>query len=114
MIANKRAAYFALAAVATLVPEYANAGNRCAFEYDESFVSEVALPLLQEHLGSALRFYRVQSPAIVAEGSVVSLMYDPTRTIDGNRLMSETTFVIEVDGCSRKPLRAYDALPPQG
>jgi hypothetical protein len=90
------------------------AHRRCHLIVDHAFIARVIDPVLRQRLGQDYPYYDPFGETPIRRGNVLMFYYDPTRTVGGSGLMSETTLVIQVDACSGTVLAAYDALPPRG
>jgi hypothetical protein len=101
-----------MALLCTLIASAAQGQPRCTVELGPAYYRDIIEPVLRDKLGDALVYYRTNAPAVVKNKRSIDLLYNPSRTVHGSSLMSETTLVIEIDKCTGRVLRSYEALPP--
>ena len=83
------------------------AKNACSFSYN-NIEDTVVRPALLARFGESIKYFDLNNPSIRVHGRQAKLLFVPTKTVDGHFYLYEGIYVIEVDTCTSKVIRAYE------
>ncbi len=85
---------------------------RCPFSYTDKIQTEVVIPILRDRYKDLYKFYNYDNPSIAVDGNAVDLLLFPSKTIDGQFVVSEYSLRIRLDACTQRVLDVYVLTPP--
>ncbi len=78
---------------------------KCAFSYNQETADRLILPAMKEKVGNLYKLYDLAKPGIVSSREIVKLVF-----VQSDKDVLDTpVFIVEVDPCARKVLRAYES-----
>ena len=79
----------------------------CPFHYNKKTITRLVVPTLKNSYGSNYVWYDLKNPTVLKNKGGVELIFLQSRP----DVMDTPNFVIEIDSCRSKVIKAYETSP---